>query len=181
MKTLGPREVTSNQVDAILKYFENYFNNQSDTKSCYVYGIGGKSKAAYANLSLMDGVSLRLTHSCLPRSLAFLRFIPSHVGVVQILKPSRLIQVMDNLGDSGMTGIYFFDPKRDEEFIKLIKTKPHPKVVNDWLNNVDEGIFYQFDSINGSSKTGMFDWLKIGDAVSDLIRSDLEGLWKQEL
>lgn len=177
MKTLGPREATSDQVDATIKYLVGYFKENHPAKACYVYGMGGQRKNTYTNLALADAVSVRLTYNCLNNHLALLSFIPSFAGVVQVLDPSRLLFVMEKIGDSSLTGIYFFNPERDEEFIKLVMTQPHPKTVDDWFNNVCEGIYYQFDPSNGGSKTGMYDWIKIGSAVPASVYSDIERFW----
>jgi hypothetical protein len=140
--------------------------------------MGGQTKETYLKLAQLDGASVRIRFNCLPFWLAFLRFIPAYGGIVEIADPMRVAQVIDELSVSGMVGLYVFDAQRDQEFIQLIGQKPHPKLVDDWQTTVHEGLFYEFDSGNPSSRTDMYDWLKFGEALPFSVRSDLESLWR---
>jgi hypothetical protein len=173
MLTYGPREVSWTEMERSVNHLGEVFQRLDGAKACFIHGMGGLPKRDYISLEGRKGTLVKCYHSVLPKLIApLIGFIPSYAGLVEILDPRQLMPVFEVLAQNTMVAVYIIGRSFAEGLVEVIREKASSHKINDYLRSDDHVIAYRLDTSNPSSKTDMYAWLLVGEAL----REEIPGL-----
>lgn len=141
----------------------------SDSKVCYIFGMGSHPKSTYKLLEDEKGIEVIWYGSILPKFARLLRFIvASYAGLVKVKLPDRINDVFLKLADCSMVGLYCFDASLESAFVEKIIDNPLPEYYDFGIKNDRGYFFYIVDADNTESGTGIYEIVSYGiDASCD--------------
>lgn len=170
----APRETTEQAVALALSGFQELMEAEGQQERyCLVYGTGGQPRKLYKQLETWDGVCVKYTGSVLPLPLAWLGFIPSRAGVVEVLDAQQLKPLFEAVSASSMAGVFWVTENVAERLIALVSARAGIEKLFAAAADDPESVAYLLDANNPSSKTGLFDWFYFGNAVQASLQSRL--------
>jgi len=136
----------------------------SQTKVCYVFGMGGHPKSSYTELKRIGGADVVWSYSLMPKVLWPLNlFVASYAGIVRIRNMEMMPQVFELLAKKSMVGLYIFDKSIEDFFIDTVKRYRHDPYLEENVKARDKGYFiYEIDADNHESSTGIIEIVSYG-------------------
>lgn len=147
-------------------------------KVCYVYGMGGQPKTTYLNFLSVSGAEVVFYEKFTINDNFFFKLLSkilvNYQGLVKILNPKALKEIFLKLSEQAMVGLYIFDKKYEESFLKKARSTNIIGRVEYELKNDPEFFIYTVDGDNGESSTGMLEIIHYGKECPKEIRDIAE-------
>lgn len=146
---------------------------KSANKACYIVGMGGTTREAYAKVGEIAGEGLIWTRSVLPRYVRILsRLVASESGLVRIDDAEKFPIIFSMLTEMAMAGVYIFSQRYESAFVEEVTNDPLSADLAYGIK-VDPGYFmYVVDGDNHGVKTGICEIVSYG-READYVPSSL--------
>ena len=156
------RQITQDQLEERLKRIES-FRSLPTGKVWYVFGLGGHRKATYRELAARDGIEVVYCESVIPWYFAPLRLpVASYSGLIRIDDLGKLASTFLKVVSRSMAGIYCFDQRLEEKFLREARGSPAPEFLDLGVKEDPGYFFYVVDADNAESATGLYEIVSCG-------------------
>lgn len=112
-------EPSDRELIKIFNILENSHSVINENRCCFVFVYGKQPKSKFEEIELLDGVELMSIEFYGPKILKVFSFIISgYSGLIKLNKSDNIGEILKNLSDLSMVGLFSFDSKFENSFVK---------------------------------------------------------------